>query len=108
MNQDKHNGGRFKSIAALDKMIHEPARLSIAAVLMVVESADFLFLMRQTGLSSGNLSTHLSKLESAGFVEIKKKFVDKIPRTLVHLTSEGREAFERYRQSVLKALKDLK
>jgi DNA-binding MarR family transcriptional regulator len=93
-----------RTLADLDRLVHEPARLSILAVLSVVESADFVFLMRQTGLTSGNLSTHASKLDSAGYIEIKKEFVDKIPRTLIMLTSGGKEAFEAYRKNVLKAL----
>jgi len=77
------------------------------AHLYVGESADFLFLMRQTELTWGNLSSHLSKLEAAGYVDIKKEFVGKKPHTMLHLTDEGRAAFERYRQSMRRALDDL-
>lgn len=84
----------------IDRVIHEPARLMIVAVLSVVESADFLFLMNQTELTRGNLSSHLSKLEAAGYVEIKKEFVEKIPRTLLSLTEEGRKAFAGYRKKM--------
>ena len=94
-------------LADIDRIIHEPARLMILAYLYVVESADFLFLMRQTGLTGGNLSSHLSKLEAAGYVAIEKKFVDKIPRTLLRLTDKGREAFRVYRQSMKQVLDDL-
>jgi DNA-binding MarR family transcriptional regulator len=93
-----------KNIAGLDRLVHEPARLSILAVLAAVESADFVFLMRQTEMTSGNLSTHLTKLEAAGYVEIKKEFVAKVPRTLIRMTDQGREAFETYRATVLKVL----
>ena len=62
-------------LAELDRVIHEPARLLLVATLSVVESADFLFLMNQTKLTRGNLSSHLSKLQAAGYVEIKKEFV---------------------------------
>jgi DNA-binding MarR family transcriptional regulator len=76
----------------------------ILAILYVVESADFVFLMRQTGLTRGNLSSHMSKLEAAGYIDIKKEFVDKIPRTLLRLTDKGREAFQTYRQDMIQVL----
>ncbi len=94
-------------IAEIDRLVHEPARLMILTILYVVESADFLYLMRQTGLTRGNLSSHLSKLEAAGYVDVQKEFVDKIPRTLLRLTDQGREAFRIYRQDMLQVLKDL-
>jgi DNA-binding MarR family transcriptional regulator len=94
-------------LADINRLIHEPARLMTLAYLYVVESADFLFLMRQTGLTGGNLSSHLSKLEAAGYVDIKKEFVEKIPRTLLRLTDKGRQAFRSYRQSMKQVLDDL-
>ena len=97
----------LQPIADIDRMIHEPARLMIIAYLYVVESADFLFLMRQTGLTRGNLSSHMSKLEAAGYIAVKKEFVDKIPRTLLWLTGKGRKAFESYRQSMKQVLDSL-
>ena len=93
-------------IARIDRLVHEPARLLILANLYVVESADFVFLMHQTGLTRGNLSSHLGKLESAGYVEIKKEFVDKIPRTLLRLTPQGRDAFRAYRKDMRQVLDD--
>jgi DNA-binding MarR family transcriptional regulator len=99
--------GNFQPITEVDRIIHEPARLMILAYLYVVESADFLFLMRQTGLTRGNLSSHLSKLEAAGYVAIEKEFVDKIPRTLLRLTTSGRAAFRQYRQSMRQVFDDL-
>ncbi|MHC4557700.1 MAG: winged helix-turn-helix domain-containing protein [Planctomycetota bacterium] len=98
---DKEN---LQSLSEIDRVIHEPARLLILAYLSVVENADFLFLMNQTGLTRGNLSSHLSKLEAAGYVEIKKEFVDKIPRTLLRLTEEGRKAFLEYRRNMKQVL----
>jgi DNA-binding MarR family transcriptional regulator len=91
----------------IDKVIHEPARLLILSYLSVVKNADFLFLMNQTGLTRGNLSSHMSKLEAAGYVEIKKEFVDKIPRTLLSLTKEGKKAFKNYRQNMKQMLESL-
>ena len=87
----------LQSLGEIDKLVHEPARLQILAALSVVESADFVFLMQHTGLTWGNLSSHMSKLEDAGYVEIEKEFVDKKPRTMLHLTKSGRQAFEDYR-----------
>lgn len=101
---DKEN---LQPLAEIDRIIHEPARLLILAYLSVVESADFLFLMNQTHLTRGNLSAHLSKLETAGYVEIKKEFVEKIPRTLLRLTEKGRKAFQEYRRSMKQVLDSL-
>ena len=97
----------LQPIADIDRLVHEPARLMILAILYVVESADFLFLMRQTGLTRGNLSSHMSKLEAAGYIDIKKEFVGKIPRTLLRLTDKGREAFQTYRHDMIQVLEDL-
>jgi DNA-binding transcriptional ArsR family regulator len=75
---------------ALDRLIHEPGRLAILTVLSTVADADFVFLQRATGLTKGNLSSHLSKLEDAGLVTIAKRFVKKKPNTNVTLTATGR------------------
>ncbi len=98
----------FQSIADIDRLVHEPSRLMILALLYVVESADFLFVKRQTGLTKGNLSSHMSRLENAGYIQVEKEFVDKIPRTLLRLTDEGRAAFEAYRASMVQVLEGLK
>jgi len=90
----------LQPIADIDKLIHEPARLLVLAHLYVVESADFLFLMRQTGLTGGNLSSHMSKLEEAGYIAVEKEFVGKKPHTMLRLTNEGRKAFKEYVQSM--------
>jgi DNA-binding transcriptional ArsR family regulator len=81
-----------------DRMIHEPARRVIMTLLNTVETADFLFLLRETGLSKGNLSSHLSKLEAAGYIAIEKTFRGKVPLTMCRLTDTGRAAFGRYRE----------
>ena len=94
-------------IAEIDRLIHEPARLMIMAYLYVVESADFLFLMHQTGLTHGNLSSHMSKLEAAGYIEVVKEFVDRKPHTMLQLTDKGRAAFQKYRQSMMQVFDDL-
>jgi len=95
------------SVRDIDKMIHEPARLLIVAHLYVVESADFLFLMRQTGMTFGNLSSHMSKLEAVGYIDVEKEFVGKKPNTKLSLTQFGREAFEVYRRSMRQLFTDV-
>ena len=107
MDSDRLDNTNLQPLAEIDRVIHEPARLLILAYLSVVESADFLFLMNQTNLTRGNLSSHLSKLEAAGYVEIKKEFVDKIPRTLLRLTERGRIAFLEYRRNMKQVLDSL-
>ncbi|MHC4085161.1 MAG: winged helix-turn-helix domain-containing protein [Planctomycetota bacterium] len=107
MDNDRIDNQNLQPLTKIDRVIHEPARLLILAYLSVVESADFLFLMNQTNLTRGNLSSHLSKLETAGYVEIKKEFVDKIPRTLLALTEKGRNAFNEYRRSMKQVLDSL-
>lgn len=79
-----------QQINELDRLVHEPARLAILTVLSSCQEADFVFLQRATGLTNGNLSAHLSKLEDAGLIEITKRFLDKKPQTLVSLTAIGR------------------
>jgi DNA-binding MarR family transcriptional regulator len=97
----------LQPIADLDRLIHEPARLMILAVLYVVESADFTFLMRQTGLTWGNLSSHMSRLEEAGYIEVEKTFKGRRPNTMLRLTEDGRSAFRDYRHSLKQVLDDL-
>ena len=89
----------------LDRVIHEPARLLIVTMLATVVEADFLYLLQATELTKGNLSTHLAKLEEAGYVEIEKAFRGKIPLTLARLTREGLAAFENYRKEMAELLK---
>ena len=87
-------------LGALDRLIHDPARLMLLSFLCVVESADFVFLKSQTKLTGGNISSHMSKLEEAGYVNVKKRFVGKRPQTMFRLTKRGRNAFEKYRKSL--------
>jgi DNA-binding MarR family transcriptional regulator len=94
-------------LADIDQIIHAPARLMALTYLYVVESADFVFLVHSTGLTWGNLSTHLSKLEEAGYVEIEKEFQGKKPRTMIRLTKEGRAAFREYKGKMQQVLDDL-
>jgi len=80
----------------LDRLIHEPGRLAILTVLSSVRDADFVFLQRATGLTKGNLSSHLTKLEDAGLVAIEKRFVLKKPNTNVTLTALGRKRIAKH------------
>ena len=80
----------------LDRLIHEPGRLAILTVLSSVKDADFVFLQRTTGLTNGNLSSHLTKLEEGGLVGIEKRFVRKKPNTNVSLTPLGRRRIARH------------
>jgi len=94
-------------LAGIDQIIHAPARLMVLTYLYVVESADFVFLLRMTGLTWGNLSTHLAKLEEAGYVVAQKGFRGKKPYTVIRLTDRGRSAFREYRQRMKNVLDDL-
>jgi DNA-binding transcriptional ArsR family regulator len=86
----------LESLEGINRLIHEPSRLTIMAHLSVVDNADFLFLVRQTGMTWGNFSSHISKLEAAGYVDIKKEFIGKKPHTVASLSKAGRLAFETY------------
>jgi DNA-binding MarR family transcriptional regulator len=90
----------------LDRVVHEPARLKIMAYLYVVTSADFVFLLSRTGLTWGNLSSHMSKLEEAGYIEVEKTIIDKRPHTMLTLTVKGRTAFDTYRKNMMELLGD--
>ena len=95
------------NIEPIDRLLHEPARLQIAALLYVVEKAEFLFVMNQTRLSWGNLSSHLAKLEQGGYVEIKKSFKGKRPNTSISMTPKGRSAFKEYASQMQQLFKNL-
>jgi len=107
MTTPEAGGNGQQSFTDIDRIVHEPARLMILAHLFVVESADFLFLMRQTGLTFGNLSSHMSKLEVAGYIEVMKEFVGKKPHTMLCITAEGRSALQEYRQNMKQVLDEL-
>lgn len=89
---------------SIDRLIHEPARYNIMANLCAIDNADFLFLLRKTGLTWGNLSAHLNKLEAAGYIEIKKEILDKKPHTLATITQKGQLAFQAYRLDMIRIL----
>jgi len=79
-----------------DKVIHEPARLRIMMILSGVEQADFSFVLTTLSLTRGNLSSHMEKLESAGYLKVKKSFKGKVPNTSYQLTQEGCKALAQY------------
>ena len=87
----------LKQIGQVDRVLHEPNRMVVAALLYGVEGADYLYLLTETGMSKGNLTSHLAKLEEAEYVEITKSFRGKVPHTMLKLTPKGRKAFDEYR-----------
>ena len=92
-------------MSEIDRLIHEPARLILVSSLYVVDEADFVYLANRTGFTSGNISSHMTKLETAGYVAVTKTFVERRPRTTYRLTPKGRRAFQLYRASVEGLLK---
>jgi DNA-binding MarR family transcriptional regulator len=97
----------INALLNIDPIIHTPARLSVLTYLYVVERSDFLFLKNMTGLTWGNLSTHLTKLEEAGYVMIEKEFRGRKPHTMIRLTDSGRAAFRAYKEDMQRVLNDL-
>ena len=91
------------NLDAIDDVIHGRLRLGVMAYLSVVNPASFPELLKKTGTSNGNLSTHLTKLETAGYIKQEKGYKGKRPQTLVYLTKNGRTAWIAY----LDAMRDL-
>ena len=104
MERPDANKVEIHPLAGIDRVIHEPARLMVLTYLHAVVSADFVFLMRLTGLTWGNLSSHLSKLEEVGYVGIDKQFINKKPHTMIRLTDQGQLALRTYRQAMKQVL----
>ena len=105
----QENEAGTETAGKVDRIIHEPARFATLAILNSVESADFLYLMNQIGLTWGNLSSHLTKLEVAGYITIEKGFLGKKPHTTLKITKQGQAAFAEYRrnmQSLLDSMTD--
>ena len=94
-------------LGEIDPIIHAPARLTIMMILYVVESLDYVFLKNQTGLSWGNLATHLGKLEAAGYIKVQKGYQGKKPQSKIQLTPQGRSAFREYKSTFQQLLDDL-
>ena len=106
MSKPKNDKSDLPFFEDIDRVIHEPARLAIMIHLSVVKSADFLYLKRQTKLTWGNLSSHITKLEFEGYIQIEKKFIDRKPHTVVHLTDKGRAAFRTYKEKMKQLFED--
>jgi DNA-binding HxlR family transcriptional regulator len=91
-------------LSDIDGLIHEPARLRVLALLSVVGRADFMYVLRQSGMSRGNLSVQMTKLEDAKIVSVKKELVEGRPRTTYALTPKGRSALQAYKQTMAQIL----
>jgi DNA-binding transcriptional ArsR family regulator len=104
---DQANDPELHPLADINHIIHAPARLMVLSYLYVVESADYVFLLRLTGLTWGSLATHLTKLEEAGYIMIEKEFRGKKPHSTIYLTEPGRQAFRAYKKSMQQVLDDL-
>jgi DNA-binding MarR family transcriptional regulator len=105
MAKDRTQGHSLRDLGGVDRVVHEPARLMILMVLYGVKEADALFLLNATELTWGNLSSHVSKLEEAGYLEVDKGFAGKKPRTMLRLTGAGRRAVDDYRATMQAALR---
>lgn len=103
----KQTTDSLSEIMNIDRLVHSPARLSILTYLSVVEEGDAVYLLNQTGLTWGNLSANVTRLQEAGYIEVVKEFKDKKPHTLLKLTDRGRKAFQGY-QNKMKGLLDIK
>lgn len=88
-------------------VIHAPARLAVMTLLRGAQSADFIYLLRETGLTKGNLATHFAKLEAAGYLEVEKTYRGRVPLTRYRITQVGRDALRGYRQHLLSVLERL-
>ncbi|HXI04130.1 MAG TPA: transcriptional regulator [Candidatus Saccharimonadales bacterium] len=89
-----------QAIASLDRTLHEPVRLGVVACLYVVDEADFIFLQSQTGITGGNLSSHLKRLADEGYIVVRKEFEGARPHTTLSLTADGRARFETYLETI--------
>jgi len=96
----------LKNLTDINRVIHEPVRLMIVATLYTLESADFLYLLRESGLTKGNLSTHLTRLEQSEYIQVQKSFRGKISQTTYQLTPKGKYAFEVYREHLKSVLEN--
>lgn len=106
-SQDQEVEQPKEPLDKIDQTIHAPTRLKILAVLRVIHRADFTYILNETGLTRGNLSANLRKLEESGFIHIEKTFVDRTPRTLISLTPEGHQAIQTYRETMQLVIDEL-
>lgn len=87
-------------LTGLDSTIHEPVRLGILMLLHLNSSLTFSVLQKGLGVTSGNLNSHLTKLDTIGFITRKKTFVNLRPQTVIHITTDGRRALKEYTKSL--------
>jgi len=107
MSAENQGGDGTHPLADIDRVVHGPARLMVMTSLYVLESADFVFLVNMTGLTWGNLSSHLTRLEEAGYVDIEKKVAGRRVNTMVSMTDAGRAAFKAYKRQMQEVLDEL-
>ncbi|MFA9399132.1 MAG: transcriptional regulator [Clostridiaceae bacterium] len=88
----------------INKLIHEPARLMIMSYLVILGTTDFVFLLKQTELTKGNLSSHLSKLEEENYIKLEKVFQNKRPKTQINITELGMRQFHEYKNNIMNFL----
>lgn len=103
------SSARTSGLPELDVLLHEPARLRVLVLLAAVEHADFMWLLRQSGLSRGNLSVQMGRLQEAGVVEVERELVGNRPRTSYRLSVDGLQALRAYKramQALLAAIPD--
>ena len=105
--ENKETTDSVSEIMNIDRLVHSPARLAILTYLYVVEEGDAVYLLNQTGLTWGNFSANVTKLQEAGYIEVDKEFKNNKPHTLIKLTNEGRKAFHDY-QEMMKGLLGIK
>ena len=107
MNRPQDEHFDLQPLANIDQVIHSSARLMILTYLYVSESVDYVFLQRITGLTWGSLATHLNKLEEAGYIKMEKGYQGKKPHTLIRMSTQGRDAFRAYKDSLQQVLGSL-
>jgi DNA-binding MarR family transcriptional regulator len=95
----------LQGLLDLDRVVHEPARLAILTILASADEVEFKFLESAIGLTKGNLSSHVSRLEAAGYLTVNKSYRDRIPVTSYLITGAGRTALATYRKRLLEGLK---
>ena len=106
MTMELHEKSKIqRELESVNDLVHDPRRLTILNILSGLDSADYTYLRGIMGLTSGNLSRHLARLEEAGLIKIKKEFVLKRPRTRLRITDAGKTALEEH-WSTLKRLRD--
>lgn len=95
-------------VSALDSTLHQPTRLGILILLHLHSSLPFSVIQKGLELTSGNLNTYLTRLERAKLVEKEKAFVNLRPRTLVHITTEGRNSLISYANTLKHILLEIR